>query len=263
MQDKLKTKILYQISKIFKENDFSSIVEFLINCRKLIESDNELKQKFPVLFFYSNWIAHSVINRNQNIYKILEKISLGFTGLGIPNSEYNVKFKDYISVVIDALDLDGLLLNTVDFIYSIIINNYMITLNGVLTINDIEIEMSKEEQLKFLLENGNLDVGISFIKKEEGVEVRKQFLLSIFQKLTHITIKFPENLKDKNKESIVDNVKKLAEDFKFTGDTTYIIIKSLVIDGVTNNQVFIDLEMDDNYHKENVHIQSSFFISNC
>lgn len=227
--DKLKNKISKEISDFFIGNDYSQIRNFLSDCRKLIEME-KIKSKFPILYFYANWVAHSEIDRDVDA---LEKIIIGFTEITLPGSESNLKYNDYIDVVIDALNPDRLLQNIIDF-----------------------IDYFKINVPAFIL-----------INKESGKEDRKKLLINIFRALEHIKIQFPPL--SKKKEAIINKAKTIADSIELNKseikglnvNTNYsnpVIVKSIEIDGVKNNQIFLKMEVD--YQHKVIPILTSFFI---
>src|SRR5258705_12387615 len=91
------TEIKQNISKeTMSKNDFG---QFLRDVRCLIEHEGQI-EKYKTLYFYCTWAAHPNIDKNAELYSILEKINIGFAELPINNSESNKKFNDYIDVVI-------------------------------------------------------------------------------------------------------------------------------------------------------------------
>jgi hypothetical protein len=177
MSEKLKNKILDQISEVFLNDNYINLLELLINIRKLIENDDFLREKFSVLYFYSNWVAHFKITKS-NGKKFLQNLE---TLLDDAAPKENI---NYQKLIIDILMIKELIDNMIDFIYCFGIN--MPIIEGDLVNGDMIIS-NKEDQLKFLILNGNLDVSIPFIKKE-GAESRTKFLMSVFSKLENIEI---------------------------------------------------------------------------
>jgi len=59
-----------KFQQISKEN----VTQFMTDCRTIIEFSNQ-KEKYPVLYFYSNWVLHPNIDRNHFLYSILGEIN--------------------------------------------------------------------------------------------------------------------------------------------------------------------------------------------
>lgn len=115
--DRLKEKILKQISGIFLNNDFSQITSFLNSCRKIIERD-ELSDRYPILKFYSTWDAHSQLDQNPYAFALLDKINIGFHELPLPpDQKIGEIFPEYMDAVVDALSITRLLEELIDFIH--------------------------------------------------------------------------------------------------------------------------------------------------
>ncbi len=177
--DRLKEKILKQISGIFVNSDFSQITSFLNSCRKIIERD-KLSDRYPTLKFYSTWDAHSQLDQNSHAFALLDKINIGFHELPLPpDQKIGEIFPDYMDVVINALSITKLLEELIDFIHFQRINMPIMG-EGNISINGKVLPLpNHEDKTKFLIANGNLDVGIPFITAT-GNGVRKEFLVRLF-----------------------------------------------------------------------------------
>jgi hypothetical protein len=62
--------------QISKEN----VTQFMTDCRTIIESSNQ-KVKYPILYFYCNWVLHPNIDRNPFLYDILGEINFKLSGV--------------------------------------------------------------------------------------------------------------------------------------------------------------------------------------
>lgn len=105
----IRTHLINEIHQNISKQNISKndTGQLLRDIRCLIELDNQT-ENYKTLHFYCNWAAHPNIDRNKGLYPLLEKINIGFSELAVNNSVSNKKFKDYIDVIIDAIDFDYL-----------------------------------------------------------------------------------------------------------------------------------------------------------
>lgn len=258
MTNKLKERLRKQISALFRGRDYSQVEKFFISCRKVIEGDS-LKEKFPAIYFYANWVSHYVIDRQ--CHEILAKINIGFREIYLPNSERAAKRQNYTDVVIDALMLDQLLNEVIDFAHIYI--DDMPIIDGNIYVNGKLVPLKENhEKTKFLTANGNLDCGVKLISVDGSAE-RIKFLLKIFTELEGIEIKFPDVKIDSKKERISQRVKEIMNEIdmhkgKITGlspevdYTKFYLINSLAITKVEGTQVKYQLGIED----QNITIKS-------
>jgi hypothetical protein len=95
------TEILVQPS--LSKND---VGQLLTKIRCLIELEKK-QDKFKTLFFYCNWMAHPVIDKNKELYSILEVLNIGFAKL--PEGKF------YTNVVFDGLRVFDLRIDFASF----------------------------------------------------------------------------------------------------------------------------------------------------
>lgn len=97
------TKVL--LKKVLEVNDIDILLR---DIRNLIDIAQE-KNKFETLYFYCDWAAHKSIDRNKNLYSILEKINVGFQEIHISGFETQVNNFNYVNIVMNAMNLNSLI----------------------------------------------------------------------------------------------------------------------------------------------------------
>jgi hypothetical protein len=90
------------LQPIISKND---VGQLLNKIRCLIELENK-QAKYKTLFFYCNWIVHPVIDKNKELYSILEMLNIGFAKL--PEGKF------YTNVVFDGLRVFDLRIDLID-----------------------------------------------------------------------------------------------------------------------------------------------------
>lgn len=205
--------------RTFTKNDVGILLR---DIRKLIEFDDTKKQ-FKTLSFYCDWVHHPVIARNPELYKILDKINVGFVEILLPETELSRRKKGYVGVVIEALDFHGLQENIVRFFTLYLPFNK-------LSLKAFNLIMSKEILVQ-ILEN------LTLIKVTYPSEILKE---STTGKKTRMeTIEKTDKI-----NGYIDQVLK-HKDSKLDPKTDYsksIIMNSLMIQEVMKNEVLILLE---------------------
>lgn len=183
----------------------------------LIE-EAKIKDRFPVLFFYSNWICHNKITKGL-ASDILTEMSIGCLEQDLLPFEK----RSYAKMFTNSLKLESLIDNMIDFIYYSRLNMPFIEYENK--------PLSEEEALKYLILNGNLDVSIPFIKK--GNKSRQNFLLATLKQLQYI--KLEPNLNKTN----ITKVKSFY--FSKNPNSVSIIIKSFEIYDIIENKISIKM----------------------
>lgn len=92
------------VNSKLSENDISRM---LTEMRNVLEYDGE-KMNYRMLYFYCNWASHSLIDREDLLFEILDKINIGFSEIFLPNSDTNREFKDYGEIIKDTIDFKPL-----------------------------------------------------------------------------------------------------------------------------------------------------------
>ncbi len=209
-----RTHLINDINQNISKDDISRNVMGILlrDIRSLIELDKS-KDSFKTLDFYCNWASHPNIDRNNMLYTILEKINIGFTEIVIENSTSGKKYDDYVDVVIDALDFRNLEENIKRFF-----NDYL-----------------------------------SFEKIGQ-----KRMIIPICENIIQKKIHYPENniKENKKKKDTILRTNKISEYLnkmekhinpKLDANIDYsnsVIIKSLIIVAIENNEIFFELEID-------------------
>lgn len=214
----IRTHLINEISQnisniIISKNDMGQLLR---DFRSLIEIDNTTAN-YKILYFYCNWAAHPNVNRNKELYQILEKINIGFAELPIKNSESNKKYNDYIDVIIDALNFNSLIENIHLLLFSIDAIDKLKSKKLLLPICQ-NLVLRKIHYPDYLFKND--------VKKNETVLKMAKI---------HERIDKVEKFLDPSLDSTLDYSKP-------------VIIKSLLITEVKNNEVFVELEIDSEKH---------------
>lgn len=113
----IKSHLVKEIKESLSKRKLSKndVGQFLRDVRSLIELEHQ-KENYKTLYFYCNWSAHPIIDRNKELYPILDKINVGFTEIPVKGSESDRKYNNYIDVIIDALNFRELNLDIARFL---------------------------------------------------------------------------------------------------------------------------------------------------
>jgi hypothetical protein len=184
--------------------------QLLRDIRSLIVFDKQ-EDNYKTLYFYCNWAAHPIIDRNKELYPFLEKISIGCAELPIKNSESANKFNDYIDVIIDALDFSNLTEN---------ISRLFFSFNA--------LDKLKDKKLLLLILKNVILKKIHYPMNRMKQDLRLD-----------ITIQKTSKIHDQ-----IEKVEKFL-DPRFGSELDYskpITFKSFQITDILDNEVFVELE---------------------
>lgn len=100
---------LRKIKEIVTNSDISEndVSRMMTEMRNVLECDNE-RDNYRMLYFYCNWASHSLIDRDDVLYSILDGINIGFSELLIPESETSKKHKDYGDIIAESIAFEKL-----------------------------------------------------------------------------------------------------------------------------------------------------------
>lgn len=249
MTKRLEKRLTQELGVIFSQNNWSNVNSIFIAFRKLIEIQS-LSKKYPTINFYADWLVHSKIDRNPSVYELLHRINVGFHGKNVIYIE-DKKFNDYINVVIDALELNKLQMEIIDFMHFFQIN--MPFIEGDIKLDGRLVFLPENyDKTKFLVGNGKLDVGIAFITPS-GHKVRMTFLIALFSNLIDVEVRYPEyenNTKIMHTLKEIKNVKEKINtlrcdanglDPNYDYSSTSFLINVFFIERVEDDAIYVSM----------------------